>query len=99
MRALKTLVIFMGLLIVAGVSLLVYGLATRLSETEEPAPRGAAETALALPEGCTLAEARAEEGRLILRSDGPAARGCQQVIVLDPESGQVLSRVTVVPRP
>ncbi len=98
MQALKGFVVFMGLLIVAGLALVIYALVTRVSDGTGPSGGFDATTVL-LPAGCTLAEAHAEAGRLILRAEGPAERGCQQVILLDPESGKVLGRVTVAPEP
>ena len=98
MQALKGFVVFMGLLIVAGLALVVYALVTRVSDGKGPLG-GFDATTVPLPAGCTLAEARIEAGRLILRAEGPAERGCQQVILLDPESGKVLGRVTVAPEP
>jgi hypothetical protein len=97
MQALKAFVIFMGLLIVAGLVLVVYGMINQVSD-DSGTPGGFDETTLALPAGCSLVEARLESGRLVLRGDGPAERGCQQVILLDPESGEVLGRVTVAPQ-
>ena len=98
MHALKGFVVFMGLLIVAGLALVVYAMVTRVSDGTGSAG-GFDATTVPLPAGCTLAEAGIEAGRLILRAEGPAERGCQQVILLDPESGKVLGRVTVVPEP
>jgi hypothetical protein len=97
MQALKTLVIFMGVLIVLGVALLVYGLSTRLSDGSDAG--GFGEVALPLPAGCVLAEARAAGERLIVRSDGPAERGCQQVFVVDLASGRLLGRVGAAAAP
>lgn len=98
MQAIKGFVVFMGLLIVAGLALVVYALLTRVSDGTGSSG-GFDATTVPLPAGCTLADARIEAGRLVLRSEGPAERGCQQVILLDPESGKVLGRVTVAPGP
>ncbi len=98
MHALKGFVVFMGLLIVAGLALVVYAMVTRVSDGTGSAG-GFDATTVPLPAGCTLAEARIEAGRLVLRAEGPAERGCQQVILLDPESGKVLGRITVAPEP
>ncbi|MFQ5776120.1 MAG: hypothetical protein ACE5GS_16495 [Kiloniellaceae bacterium] len=98
MQALKALVVVMGLLIMASLALLAYGLVTRLSEgTDGPGRLG--EVSLPLPAGCAIAEARSQEGRLILRIDGPAERDCQQVVVIDLSDGRVLGRVTAAPGP
>jgi len=91
MQALKTLVIFMGVLIVLGLALLAYGLFGRMSATQGSGAFG--EVTLPLPAGCVLAEAHAEGERLIVRSDGPVERGCQRVFVIDLPSGRVLGRV------
>ena len=92
MQALKVLVIGMGILIVLGLVLVAYGLMSRVSENGGGA-EGFGVVSLGLPAGCSIAEARGHEGRLILRTQGPEARGCQQVIVVDLASGQILGRV------
>ena len=101
MQSIKALVIFMGLLIVAGLGLLVYGVANQVSEVAVPdAPGGFDEAAVALPAGCVLVQADLDEGRLVLRAEGPSDRpDCQQVILLDPTSGAELGRVIVAPQP
>ena len=103
MQALKALVIFMGILIMAGMALLVYGLVTRTGGGEE-AGEGAAPPAtpfgaldLAVPAGCTIAGAELSGERLVVRLDGLAERGCQQVVIVDLAGGQELGRVKAVP--
>ncbi|RMD63176.1 MAG: hypothetical protein D6826_05570 [Alphaproteobacteria bacterium] len=91
MQTLKILVIVMGGLIVVALALVAYGLVSRLS-----APAGGpafGDVMLDLPAGCRLAAAEARDGRLIVRADGPAERGCQQVVVIDLASGRVQGRV------
>ena len=96
MQALKAAVIIMGLLIVAAFGLVVYTLIGRMSGM----PAGGLGTVdLPLPEGCTIAESHAEEERLILRLEGLAGRGCQQVLVFDLTSGEELGRFRAVPAP
>ncbi|MCH8036311.1 MAG: hypothetical protein IIC53_04215, partial [Proteobacteria bacterium] len=82
MQAIKGFVVFMGLLIVAGLALVVYALMTRVSDGAGSSD-GFDATTVPLPAGCTLAEARIEAGRLILRTAGPAERRSQQVLLLD----------------
>lgn len=92
MQALKVLVIVMGVLIVAGLILVAYGLVGR--ESRDDTRAGAfGEVALDLPAGCEIAAARADGTRLIVRLAGPRERGCQQVIVVDLGDGRVLGRV------
>lgn len=104
MQSLKLIVIVMGGLILVGLALLVYGVTQRLSEQEGGATEKVrngefGDIAVPLPAGCTIAEARTEDDRLILRADGPVGRGCQQVIVIDMASGEVLGRVQAAPQP
>jgi hypothetical protein len=99
MKSVKVLVIFMGLLIVAGLGLLVYGMANQVS-TMTQSGNGFDAATVAIPAGCELAEARIDEGRLVLRVEGPLGRpDCQQVILLDPDSGEVLGRINFAPQP
>ncbi len=99
MKSIKALVIIMGLLILAGLGLLVYGVAGQVSEISGPGDSAGFDAAsVRLPAGCVLAEARLDEGRLVLRVEGPADRpDCQLVILLDPDSGAELGRITFVP--
>ena len=104
MQSIKALVIFIGLLILAGLGLLVYGVVGRVSEVAGPgdpgAPDGFDAASVTLPAGCVLAEARIDEGRLVLRVEDPSSRpDCQQVILLDPASGAELGRITIAPQP
>ncbi len=99
MKSIKALVIVMGLLIVAGLGLLVYGMANQVS-TMTQSGSGFDAASVTLPAGCVLAEARIDEGRLVLRAEGPPSYPeCQQVILLDPNSGAELGRVRIAPQP
>ena len=102
MQALKALVIFMGVLIIAGMVLLVYGLVTRTGDGETgsggaPAAAGFGALDLAVPAGCSIAGSELSGNRLVVRLEGLAERGCQQLVVLDLASGRELGRVTAVP--
>ena len=105
LRALKILVVVMGIAIVASVIVIVVAISNRLSEAEQaagaetaPLPAKAiGDLSIAIPEGCVMAEARAQGSRLVVRIDGLAERGCQQVVLIDLESGRILTRVTAVP--
>ncbi len=98
MQTVKAFVIFMGLLIAAGLGLLGYTLIDRLAG-EAGDGRGFGEVELSLPAGCVIAAAQAADGRLVLRTDGPLERGCQQVVVIDPDSGQVVGRIRAALEP
>ncbi len=95
MHALKFVVIGMGLLMVAGLVLLFYGLAEGVGKLGGTgAPLG--EVMVPVPEGCVIADSRIEGPYLLLRLDGLAERGCQQVVLVDLESGRVTGRVMAV---
>lgn len=102
MQALKALVIFMGVLIVAGMVLLVYGLMTRTGGGGEQAaaggplniPFGALD--LTIPDGCALGGAELAGDRLVIRVTGQVGRGCQQLVIVDLAKGQELGRVKAV---
>lgn len=103
MQALKALVIFMAVLIVAGMALLVYGLVTRTGGDSGSLFAGGAGGAdasldLPVPDGCTIAGAELAGERLVVRLDGLAQRDCQQVLVVDLAAGRLLGRVRAVPQ-
>jgi hypothetical protein len=101
MQALKALVIFMAVLIVAGMALLVYGLVTRGGDSGGAlfggAAGGPATLDLAVPEGCAIAGTELNGDRLVIRLDGLAERDCQQVLVVDLADGRLLGRIRAVP--
>jgi len=92
MHVLKSLVVFMAVLIVAGLALLGYGLVSR---TTPDGGAGMADVVLTFPAGCTIGDASVSEGKLVIRGDGPVERGCQQVLMVDMQSGRTLGRVRV----
>lgn len=89
MQAIKVLVIGMGVLLVAGLGLLGYGMYAKARKLAPEAPAHAApfgEVAVRLPAGTRVEQMEAVAGRLALRvSDGTATR----ILVLDPGTGQV----------
>jgi hypothetical protein len=95
MQAIKAFVIGMGALIVVGLALLLYGLAEGVGKLGSGGNLG--EVALPVPDGCVIAESHIEAPHLVLRLDGLADRGCQQVVLIDLDSGRVTGRVTAVP--
>ena len=92
MQVLKSVVVFMAVLIVAGLGLLGYGL---IGRTTPDSSAGMADVMLTFPAGCSIGEASVSEGKLLIRGDGPVERGCQQVLLVDMQSGRTLGRVWV----
>jgi len=97
-QALKALVIGMGIAILAIVAVIIVTLVQRMNG-DPVKSAGFGDISVAVPVGCALGQAEAAEGRLILRLEGPPDRGCQQAVVLDLESGEVLGRVKAAPGP
>lgn len=97
MRALKALVIGMGVLIVIGLTVVVVKMVTILADgptrTADGGP-GFGRLALEAPAACRIADAVAGSGTLVVRLDGPAEAGCGALYVVDPEAGRVLGRIT-----
>ena len=101
MQSIKVLVIFMGLLIVAGLGLLVYGMVNQVSRIAGPGTAdGFDETVISLPIGCSVVETRVDGDRLVVRTDGPLDyEACRKIIIIDLQSGEVVGRVKIVPQP
>lgn len=95
MQLLKALVIGMAVLLVAGFALVAYVITQRLSGSREPA--SFQEQALPVPPGCAVAELVSVGRRLALRLEGAAERGCDQILLIDAESGALVGRVRLVP--
>ena len=93
-RALVALVVGLGILIFAGLIVVAVTVASRIAGD---GAAGFGRIALPLPEGCSIAEATPGEGRLVLRLEGLAERGCRQVVILDLESGRELGRIAAEP--
>src|SRR5262247_3967702 len=88
LRALLAVVIFMGILMV-GVTI-----ANRLGsmgDDEASAVHGFQAADIPIPAGCEILEARSDESRLIVRL-GSGGR-CNQVVIVDLESGAVAGRL------
>jgi len=52
---------------------------------------------ITIPAGCVIAAAELAGARLLLRLDGLAERGCQQVILIGLDDGSVDARITARP--
>jgi hypothetical protein len=100
----KIAVIGMGLLIIVGIALLVYGATSRLTRpgTEAPAPLAPSalgpafgEVRVALPDGCTIVEMVPAGDRLYLRT-GPAGT-CERILVIESATGRMLGALLLRP--
>ena len=104
MRALIALTVFMGVLIVAGLVVIVVTIVHRLSAPKPPAPiagpaiAGQAtpgHAAIRVPAGARVEAMTAVGERLVLRV--ATAQGGETLITLDPASGAVLETIDLIP--
>jgi len=87
-RALKVLVIVMGVLIVVGTVALVWVVVQRIGRVaESPVPR---EVALQLPQGSRIAGIAGSDQELAIWVTGPQG---DRVLLLDQRSGRVLGEI------
>lgn len=101
MRALKGLVIIMGIAIIAGLAVLVTLIierGSRLAQDDRPAavhtaPGGA--RTLALPAGARVLETRLDGDRLVLRAT--LAGAGEAIFVFDAPSGRLVARYDLAP--
>ena len=87
-RALKVLVVVMGVLIVFGTAALVWVVVQRLSGVAETAPPR--EMALPLPEGNRIAGIAGADRALAVWVTGPEG---DRLLLLDPRSGRVVGEI------
>lgn len=99
MRALKALVIGMGVLIVIAVVVLIVGVMNRSDKStaaENAGPGAVPPTSFSpqsilLPPGAEISETRIGDGRVVLRLALPGGNG--RLIVLDADTGQITGTV------
>jgi len=113
MRALKTIVIFLGVLCVAAFAVLVYVLIagvgkpsnseTPVAATSSPVPRPPiaglswGDIAISAPEGSVLAGAFAAGDQIVVHVNPPGA--APFLVVIDPKAGRVTGRILLGARP
>lgn len=98
MKLLVALVIIMGVLIVAGIVVIVVTIANRMGGRGTASSRAAPEFATAdlpVPAGCQVMETTTADDRLILRL-GSGER-CNQVLIVDMTTGRLLGTLRLVP--
>ena len=109
MKAVKTAVILMSILIVAGFGIVFYTIADRMLSGEPVLTPSSSVTAkagavaqfgeinLGIPAGCDLDQVQIEGERLLITLHGLESQPCKQIIILDANSGELLGRVTLRP--
>jgi hypothetical protein len=97
MRALKVLVVVLGVLLVAGFAVVVVTIMGRLGQRAAPAPPAAARLApfgnatVTLPANALVMEVQGAGDRILLRLD--LADGSEMLLVLDAATGAELGRI------
>jgi hypothetical protein len=106
MKAIKALVVFMGILLLAGLGLLGYGVATQTGKKSRPAATAAAPSApsaaafgavnVPVPAGARVEQTLVVGERVVLRLTGG---GGERFVVLDPAEGTVSGSFVLSPEP
>src|SRR5258708_11837119 len=104
MRALKVLVVVMGVLLLAGVAVVIVTIMTRLAQHRaatapaamegRPVPFGT--TTLALPAGARVIEMQSAGRRLALHLRH--ADGSEALLILDPDTGTEIGTIELKPQ-
>lgn len=96
-RALKIIVVVMGILIVIGVAVIVVTIVNRLRAMSDAAPpAGFGEVAVPVAEGARVTDMTADDGRLLLRLE---ESGEIRVVIIDLATGAPLGTVRLEPVP
>ncbi|RAU22302.1 hypothetical protein CU669_09270 [Paramagnetospirillum kuznetsovii] len=104
MKAIKGLVVFLGLLLVAGLGLMAYGLFVKKAQNKgmAAAPAATSTTAdfgavsLPVPQGSRIEQMIAAGERVVIRLSG---QGPERILVIDPASGRMVGSFMLTPEP
>lgn len=104
MKAIKALVVFLGVLLLAGLGLLGYGLfakkpagkATASIATATAAVAEFGAVAIPVPAGSRIDQMIGAGERVVVRLSGP---GPERLLVIDPGQGRVVGSFTLTPEP
>jgi len=97
MRALKVLVVVMGVLLVAGIIALAFAVANRVNHPPSaPVAKGPPIDTVDLPSGARIVGAEASGDRLVVRIE--LAEGSQELIVVNLATGLPVSTVILRPQ-
>ena len=104
MKALKAIVVILGILIVISFVLLIYGFYARMSDPdfavirtdEEATVAGPRVGHIVVPAGCSVAEMKPAEDQLFLRLSG-GDDTCNRILIVDIESGREVAVFTIAP--
>lgn len=98
-KAIKALVAFMGILLVAGLAVLGWGLSNTAGKTGKPRPAAVADgsdfgnVSVLVPAGSRIEQTLVVGDRLVLRLSG----GAERLLVIDPLAGTVAGSFVLTP--
>jgi hypothetical protein len=100
MRALKILVVVMGVMLVGGTAALIAAIIDRASRhtpvvAAPPSPRGFERSAVALPPGARVLSAELAGDRILVRL--ARGEGGEALIIIDAKSGAALGTIDLLP--
>jgi hypothetical protein len=95
-RGLLALVIFLGVLIVLGVSALILAAVLRAGNRQAAGAEAAPAVARLAAPGKTIQSAQLEGGRILVRLAGSEG---EELVILDSATGRVIARIAIDTRP
>ncbi len=90
-RALKTLVAVMGVMLVAGLVVIAVAIAMRMSHRAPPPAAAFTAPPIALPQGATIEAVSTGVDRIVLEI--ALANGTRQLLVVDLQTGRLLGTI------
>lgn len=93
MKAVKAVVIGMGILILLGLGVVVAAIVSRVGEEGEAEKQASAVVGLDLPSDCRLSRMVGAADYIALRLEGPRTDRCPSIVLLSPESGKVVRKI------
>lgn len=90
MKALKGVVIGMGVLILLGLGVVVAAIVGQVNDSGETARTS---VRLDLPPACQIGDIEALDNRLAVRVNGPDGANCPSVLLLDQDTGEVRTTI------
>lgn len=93
MKALKGVVIGMGVLILLGLAVVIAAIVSRVNDGGSQTAERVESVALGLAPVCHVVAMSPADGLLALRIEGDESAACPSVILFDPASGAVQQRI------
>ena len=92
MRAIKVLVVVMGIMIIVGTVVLAMKIMERMGSKEEAAPQT---ENIKLPQGAQIRDIQTHEGQILLRLSFPE-NSHEELWILNGKKGEVIKKITTL---